>query len=287
MSNIVGDKQEQLEGLETIRFVSSTLFDVSAEKIARLRAAFERNSLFYRDISDLYESVKRTARDRGDLPKVAPTLPASAPEAGHAIYVAFTSNVRFYGSVNTNVMNVFLETLRKRPADAMVIGRTGKSYMESLESAPKLRYLSFAGDEPTSEEKQRFLEQIAPYDQIYVFHPSFVNVFTQQVGMVDITHTEPVEGTVEAHEQMDYIFEPELPRILRFFETRVRYLLFERVALESELARTAARLFAMNRAQDRADEEIRIVKRSIRKEIADFNDSRLLESFSAISKWGS
>ncbi len=282
MSVATGEKGRDLEDLETVQFVASALFDVSAEKIGRLRTAFEKNGVFYNDISDLYESIKHTAIGRNDLP-------AAPPGEVRKIFVAFTSNVRFYGSVNTDVMVAFLERLATEPAvDAMIIGRTGKVFMEGGDgekSTKPMTYLSFEADEPTKDEMQIFLDRVAAYDEVHVFYPSFVNVFSQQVASIDITHTAE-KGTPEpSGEEIDYIFEPELPQIIHFFETRVRYLLFQRVALESELARTAARLFAMNRAQDRVGEEIAKVRHIIRKDMESFNDLRLLESFAALPKW--
>ncbi len=278
MSIVSGEKTRDLEGLETVRFVASALFDVSAEKIGRLRDAFEKNGIFYNDISALYESVKRTAIARGDMPATKTGTPKK-------MFVAFTSNVRFYGSVNTDVMRTFLEALPASGVDAIVIGRTGQAFMENEGGHRPMKYLSFEADEPTKAELQGFLDQVASYDEVHVFYPSFVNVFAQKVGSIDITHSAAPAGAAAPETEVDYIFEPELPQIIRFFETRVRYLLFQRTALESELARTAARLFAMNRAQDRADEEIKSVRIAIRKDEETFNDLRLLESFSGISRW--
>ena len=282
MSVATGEKGRDLEDLETVEFVASALFDVSAEKIGRLRTAFEKNGVFYTDVSDLYASIKHTAVSRNQLP-------ASSSGEIRKIYVAFTSNLRFYGSVNTDVMVAFLEHLNTEPAaDAMIIGRTGKVFMEGGEGEKNTRtmtYLSFDADEPTKDEMQIFLDRVATYDQVYVFYPSFVNVFSQQVASIDITHAREKTAPSSNGEEIDYIFEPELPQIIRFFEMRVRYLLFQRVALESELARTAARLFAMNRAQDRVGEEIAKVRHIIRKDTESFNDLRLLESFAALPKW--
>jgi len=285
MSIATGDRD--LEELETVKFMASALFDVSAEKIGRLRTAFEKNGVFYNDISDLYESIKRTAINRNDLS-------ALYPGVARKIFVAFTSNVRFYGSINTDVMLAFLKRITENEGekiDAMIIGRTGKTFIERVEDGKKMesiQYLSFEADEPTKDEMQVFLDRVALYDEVHVFYPSFVNVFSQKVVSIDITHTAeriPTLPQPEEEEEIDYIFEPELKKIISFFETRVRYLLFQRVALESELARTAARLFAMNRAQDRAGEEIVKVRNIIRKDTESFNDLRLLESFAALQKW--
>ncbi len=278
MSTAIGEKRKELNELETVRFVTSALFEVSAENISRLREAFEKNRLFYVDISDLYLAVKQAAFLRGHIEE-------KPVKKARGVSVAFTTNSRFYGSINSDVMSTFLDHVRVAERDFVVIGKTGETFMGNYPETKKCSYFSFAEDQPTSKEIRQFLKKMAGYDQIYVFHPSFVNVFTQDVAVLDITHTPKVGGEIGKEEQLDYIFEPELPKILHFFETRVRYLLLGRAMLESELARTAARLMAMSIAEERADKELHDVRADIRREMENFNDMRLLESFSAIKQW--
>ena len=275
-----GAKQQELDDLETIVFVTTAMFEVSAEKIDRLRTAFEKNSQFYTEITKLYQAVKQTAIIRGELSGKA------ASGAARSISVAFTTNSRFYGSVNTEVMRTFIKHMQDSNSDYLIIGRTGGLFMRDFHThTTQVSYLLFKEDEPSDEEMHTFLDTIAPYDHVYVFHSSFVNVFTQKVSSLDIAYTPSPEDAARAAEKIDYIFEPELPKILAFFETRVRHLLFQRVMLEAELARTAARLISMNQAQDRADSAVTRARRRMRRENATFNDARLLESFSAIAKW--
>ncbi len=275
----VGTKQQELDDLETIGFVTTALFEVSAEKIDRLRSAFKKNSQFYDEITKLYQAVKQTASSRGELPE-------KTTGTARSISVAFTSNSRFYGPVNAEVMRVFLEHMHDDKSDYLVIGRTGDTFMKNFpEREAGVSRLLFKKDEPSDEEMRAFLDTIAPYEHVHVFHSSFINVFTQKVSTLDIAYMPSSEDTKPKVGDIDYIFEPELPKILAFFETRVRHLLFKRVMLEAELARTASRLISMNKAQDRADSAVAVARRRIRREIATFNDARLLESFSAISKW--
>ncbi len=281
MSTVEDVKKEELEELETIRFITGALFEVSAENISRLRSSFEKNRLFYTDISELYHLVKQSALLRGDIKDNNTTTKV------HGISVAFTSNSRFYGSINSDIMETFLEHVRVTKRDCVVIGNTGKVFMSNYPEKDRVSYFSFAGDRPTVKEMRQFLKTVSEYDQVYVFHPTFVNVFTQTVSVLDITHTPQInediaEGDIE---KVDYIFEPELPKILHFFETRVRYLLFQRAMLESELARTASRLIAMSVAEEKAEDSLRQVRDDLRRGTETFNDMRLLESFSAIKKW--
>jgi ATP synthase F1 gamma subunit len=279
MSGSIEAQQKELEELETIRFITGALFEVSAERINRLKDSFERNRLFYIEISDLYRSIKHIAQKRGQVSE-------RKSSKLRGVSVAFTSNSRFYGSINSDVMNTFLNHMRVTQRDCIVIGRTGAAFMENYPEHDRCTYLSFVGDQPTETEMRQFLKRVTDYGQVYVFHPAFVNVFAQDVAVLDITHTPGLEEQeLNEHASLEYIFEPELPKILHFFETRVRYLLFQRSMLEAELARTAARLMAMNAAEEKADEEIVKTKGSIRREIETFNNMRLLESFSAIKKW--
>ncbi len=279
MATLIGARRKELNDLETIRFVTSALFEVSAEKIDRLRTSFGENVIFYKEIGDLYKYVKRAASLRNQLPNGDKSIP-------QRISIAFTSNSRFYGSVNTDVMKSFVKNIHSTKGDYMVIGRMGEFFMRNFSDMSKgVSFLSFEKDDPTTEEVRLFLGKVAAYNQIYIFYSTFVNIFTQKVSILDIAHTPTPDASGHIKEGAGYIFEPELPKILTFFESRVRYILFQRVMLESELARTSARLIAMNRAQDRADGALDSLRRLLKRDADTFNDARLLEAFSAISKW--
>ena len=278
MSSSLKKQEEQLQEFQAISFVTSTLFELSAQNISNLREAFEKNRLFYTDIGELYRAVKQTAANRGYLVEKDTTKLKG-------ISVAFTSNTRFYGSVNSDIMHDFLKHMEVTKRDCFVIGNTGKAFMEHFpEEKQKCIFFSFENDQPTIKEMRQFLKKVAMYDQVYVFYPSFVNIFHQDVSVLDITHAPSLDDE-GGRELLDYIFEPELPKMLTFFETRVRYLLFQRAMLESELARTAARLLAMNEAHERADGAVHRAQRSLKREVKTSNDMRLLETLAGIEKW--
>ncbi len=276
----LAERHQELLGLEALQFVTSTFFELSAEKIGRLRREFEKNRKFFEEVSGLYEAVRRAAaKAKGEHGSTA---------RGRSVAVAFTSNAHFYGSVNADVVRALVDHIAQAPEEEiLVIGNTGKSFMEGYGLHGRAgEFFSFAGDDPTREEIRQFLDRVAPYEHVRVFHPSFVNVFTQTVGELDITHAPPEYGQRdEALGAVDYIFEPELSRILSFFETRVRYLLFRRTMLEAELARTAARLLSMNQAEDRADKSLAALQHRVRHEAEAFKDARLLETFSGLVKF--
>jgi len=276
MSTLEEGKRE-LEDVEAIRFVTGTLLELSAERIKQLREKFEQNQLFYAEISDLYALVKWNAERRDELAK-------AIPARGKRLSIALTSNSRFYGSLNRHIVDTFVKHIETQENRSfMVIGTVGQRLMEFTPHRNKAVYLSFAGDQPTQSEVHHLLQQLEPYSEVLVYHPQFVNVFLQDVGVLDMTHSAP--EVKQQHADVNYLFEPELPRILSFFETRVRYLLFQRAMLESELARTAARLTTMSRAEERAGTEIAQLRTSILKEQQTFDSLSLLESIAGTLKW--
>ena len=276
----IDEKTRQLDDIETVRFISSALFEISARQMTKLREALAENNEFYDEISKLYDVVKRSAAIQKHLkPDSNKTKESKHP----SLAVAFTSNKRFYGSLNRDLVETFMKDVSGGDIDRIVVGDTGREIIEITRSAPACQFLSFKQDEPTSKEAQQFLERVRSYNQVFIYYPTFVSVFLQKISKIDITHTptalDASKGIVK------YIFEPELSQILTFFEQRVRHLLFNRVLLETELARVSARFVAMSAAERQANKLGKILTRSIRNQKEATSNRELLEALTGITKW--
>lgn len=279
--SILTEKQEELESIRTARFIASTLRDISAMEIRSLREQFRRNYTFYQEVGELYQLIKQHAQYRniqdGNTQTTKPDL-----------VVAVTSNKRFYGSLNSDVMDAFLERVKEeRPNETyLVIGQTGQQYLHGIRYEHKCEFTIFEDDTPTKDEVMTFLDTIRSYQRVFLYYPGFVGIFQQEPKVVDITHTPELEqASGDPEDRIGYIFEPELPEMVAFFETQVRHLLFDRTMLETELSRTAARLVKMNVADERASDLIDEVKGELREQSALLSNMRLLETFSGIAQW--
>ncbi|KKS46223.1 MAG: hypothetical protein UY07_C0014G0008 [Parcubacteria group bacterium GW2011_GWA1_47_8] len=266
--------------MQTAKSIAGTLRDISAIKMRIIREKFTLNSMFYTEISDLYNLVKLHEAHAHDNDNVPPP-----PRKQKVLAVAITSNKRFYGLLNNNVVDAFLLYAKQDSSvDMLVVGTTGKQYLYGTEHERKSTYMSFAEDDPTPAENKEFLKRVSGYEKVVVFYPSFVTVFKQEPVMIDITYTtEPKQMSEEKIQ--DYIFEPEFSQMLAFFEEHIKSLLFNRTMLETELSRTAARLMKMTGAEQSATEHIGEKKRELRKAIESLSNIRLLESFSGLSIW--
>lgn len=270
--------RKELNDVETLKLMSGALLEVSALRIKSFKSDFERNRSFFDEMNNLYNLIKvSVSKQKHVISKIK--------KDSKTILIAVTSNNRFYGRLNSDVVNVLLSEFNKNlNAHLLVIGTTGKRYLEEGElPVRQTEYLVFKEDYPTPLEMQMFLEKTKSFKRVFVCYPKFINLFMQEAVVVDITHT-PQEGDTEG-EQMYHIFEPELIHIAHFFETQVRKILFVRIMLEAELSRIAARITKMHSTEERASQAIAKKKQELRRGLLDMADIHLLETFAGSKRW--
>jgi len=275
----VNEKLKQLSDVENLGFISGTLLEVSARRMQKLRDALAENRKFYTEMGKLYSIIKQSAVSRKHL---SPPDQDDRSNKRAQVAIALTSNRRFYGSLNHDLVEKFIFEVSRIRTDCVVIGETGREIIEHSHNAPSCQFVTFTKDDPTTDEIHKLLERLAVYQQIFVYYPFFKGVFTQEVAALDITFTPTAP---ESEESIAYIFEPELPQILDFFEHRVRYLLFKRVLLEAGLARVGARFVAMSISEHQAGKLKKQLTQSIHDQVEFAANRELLESLTGVTKW--
>lgn len=165
----------------------------------------------------------------------------------------------------------------------MLIGLTGKTLLDTNPPNKPIEVILFKDDIPTTREIYTLLDRIKQFERVYLYHPHFINLMEQDTTVTDITYN-PTPEEEKKSAGKNFIFEPELPDIINFFETHVRFLLFRRSLLEVELARTSARLVAMIKAQERSREVIEKNKRQLRIAQKSLINARLLEGLAGIKQ---
>lgn len=274
----VADLHRFAEDYRSTELITGALQDISATKMQFIRRAFEANARFFSGIREVYGIVKAHAQEARALPETEKATPQKD------IYIALTSNKRFYGTLNRDIVRSFVSVIRSvKNSDFLVIGQTGAQYLDTTGFRGNVTRTEFSDDTPTAHELQSILSLIDSYRRVFVIYPKFVNTFRQDIAMTDVTQTP--ESAVAPEKRAEYIFEPEIPKMLAFFEAQVRRALFERVMLETELARAAARALRMREAKDRAGDLRKRYERSLRREMATLADLELMETFIGFNFW--
>ncbi len=267
----VRELQDILEQTETAQFVTTMLRDISATRLQAIRAIFDANKAYYAELHRLMGLVQTYAAAAGV------SLETAQLGMGR-IYVAVTSNKRFYGNLNLHVLEQFRTALEQDgEAAGLVIGQTGQQLLEHVALTRPVSTMSFLGETPTKAEITTVIAALHRYNEVIVMHPTFINSFRQEPLATDLTHV-PMTATTEA-KKIEYICEPDLVKLLEFFRTQIRFVLFDRVLLETRLALTGARLMKMQRARERAKELVKTQRREIHKVERLQQSMHLLETF--------
>ena len=276
----IEDLKDEYTDLQTLQMIASSFTDAAASRIKGIRDKFETNQHFYVELSHVYHLVKLVAIKRGLVP--------AKPPAAKTLHVAYTSNQHFYGSIHKRIMETITGQRKQEGGDLMVIGTTGKEFLQVADKLEGVQFEHFAKDNPVPEESSVFLDKIADYTTILVYYPHFMSLMRQEVGVIDIAQVLDVGSDITTEEKDTYIlFEPEVDLILSFFEKQIRSILFSRVLLESDLARTAARMVSMNEASERAQELMKEKHSEVLKVMRSLINRQLLDTFAGRSLWKS
>lgn len=270
---------EILEEGNSLKIIAQAYSDIANLKIKRIRTEVERNRIFFEEISQVYDTVKYFAFKK--------KLTIKKPKNRLAILI--TSNYRFYGAINSSLTKYFVGTTRELPeVDKIIIGRAGIDYFKASKLLPKYLSVVLASDMPSPQELNNLAKYGSNYNQVQVFHSKFHSLLRQQATFTDVT---AVSYFLEEHAQnlksnaefMPHIFEPDLAKIVSFFDTQILTLLLEETFLESELSRTASRFIRMDEAETEANKfikEYEKIKAFARRSLI---NNAILENFAAMA----
>lgn len=255
--------------------------EIASNRLKKIRVLVEKNRNFLDELAVVYKVVKQKARLRNAL----------KPKNNKTVSIIITSNYHFFGNVNQNLASFFADNMRAHrtppeagQADQIVIGKTAQEYLQSVNYTLPYTFLTFKKDYPESAELDMLVSKIKDYSQILVFFSRMKTVMFQMPSYQDITQTAYLQTQPQEDPSKTplFIFEPELTKILDFFETQGLSLLLQQAFLESELAKTASRLVSMDQSQTNADKFIKqyiILLNQAKKTLA---NTRLLETFTSI-----
>jgi ATP synthase F1 gamma subunit len=267
---------QYVDDYRTAEMITGVLQDIGSVKMQSIRLGFEQNARFFAGIRAVYAIVKAHAQELG--------LSETANAKTRDLYIALTSNKRFYGTLNRDIIRAFLQLIRTaQGSDFFVVGQTGAQYLQRAESTDAVTRVEFADDAPTADELKSLMAKSDPYRRVFLVYPKFINTFRQDIALADITETP--SDFVPPSLKAKYIFEPEIQKMLQFFEGQVRRVLFERVLLETELARSAARSLKMRDARERAGDLRKKYQHELNREYATVAEIELMETFIGYRFW--
>lgn len=267
--------QEEVNAGNSLKEITEAFTDIASIKLRRIRSDIERNRKFVDEITNLYWLVKQESIKRRVI--------FLAQKKG-TLSILVTSNLPFYGSINYNLTQSFIIGSNKYDTDRLIIGLQGKKLLLDMKYGYPFKSLVFKLDLPDADELSKLVKEISVYKQVLIFYPQMQSILVQIPTVLDVTQVSNQKQYLTSSSNLDYtyIFEPEVSKMIRFFEDQILITLLEQAFLESELSRTASRLISMDLAQINADKYIKFKKIELSLAIRNYANSRILDSTNTI-----
>ncbi len=245
-----------LEEGDSLKAITQAYSEIANLKIKRIRAEAERNRIFFQEIKNIYALVK----DLSVKKKINIT-----PKPKKTVSIVLTSNYRFYGSINSQLLKYFVSSTQKLDTDRILVNKAAIEYFRAFTPLEgEVKEVLLKGDQPDTQELQDLVNLVKDYKQVLIFYSSMKSLLSQVPTTADITaSSSPLVNSSFVNEkrttnnEFKFIFEPELAKILEFFDSQIITLLLEGTFLESELSRTASRFISMDQAETQANKMIK------------------------------
>lgn len=266
-----------LEESNSLKLVAQAYSEIAAVKLQKIRKGIEQNRVFFQEISEVFHIVKVAALRQG----IKPTITRKRG----TLSILLTSNYRFYGSLESELVKFFIINTSKFKTDRIVVGKTGTEFLHTMDYFHPYQHFVFKEDLPQTTEVRNLVLNLMGYQQILVYYSRMQSVLIQEPFVTDIVQAPPDRIIDPKAHHPGYIFEPEIAKMMLFFDSQITSLLLEQTFLESELARTAARLTSMDQAQMNADDLIKQQKKLLAVAKRSSDNLRLLETIATLRGW--
>lgn len=252
--------EKEIEQISSLRTLTEIYGEIASVRMKKIREFVLSNRRFLSAINEIFrDALAAYAKKLSDLVKKGKLEKGGKvtflAHNGKTVSVFISANTGFYGEVVKKTFRKFIEDVRKDNVEVTLIGRLGRSYF--LESEPNKPYTYFdLPDYGVDQSKlSEVIRHLVQYEEIRVYYGEYESVINQKPTVSSISAGTPVNEDVE-EPKVKYLFEPSVERILMFFETEIFASLFDQSIRESQLAKFASRILAMDRATENIKERL-------------------------------
>jgi ATP synthase F1 gamma subunit len=263
MTNIK-DLENEINQVSSLRELTDVFGEIASTRMRRIRGYVLKNREFlkaidsiFRDTLDAYTEklsqlvAKRKAMKGGKVTFLA--------HNGKTVSVLISANTGFFGNVVKETFGKFIEDVRREDVEVTIIGKVGRSLFLSAEPNRPYVYFDLPDYGIDKSKLSEVIRHLVQYEEIKVYYGKFETLATQKPDIQDISAGATVGGKIQKPE-ITYLFEPSVEEILMFFETQIFTSLFDQSLRESQLAKYASRILAMDRAAQNIENRIRELK---------------------------
>ncbi|MEK7155179.1 MAG: F0F1 ATP synthase subunit gamma [Patescibacteria group bacterium] len=258
---------DEIDGLLGLKGLVETYEEVAAGRMQKVRLAVLTARDFLQGLSGVFIEVKANYNEQVTMlvrkKKGGRETKSSLNRNGKTVAVWISANAGLYGDIVEKTFSAFEAFVNENKPDVVVIGRLGVRQMTERMPQVLYNYFGLEDDRVGPEELGEIMRYLLQFEKILVFHGLFKSLVNQEAVTTPVSGDELYQpSSAEAPEgqaKHQYLFEPELAKVLQFFESQILVTLFEQAVHESQLAKFASRLMSLDRAVDNIDKRLAVM----------------------------
>ncbi|PHI21511.1 ATP synthase F1 subunit gamma [Lewinellaceae bacterium SD302] len=281
--------RERIRSVQNTQQITSAMKMVSAAKLRRAQMAITDMRPYANKLNDMLRNI--LANLDGD----ASTSFNQERPLQRAALVVVTSNRGLAGAFNTNVIKSAVKTLKEdlsgaTQIDVYAIGKKGNDYFRrNFAKDERVNLISdYVGlfedlaFDNTQQVPLRIMNafEAGDYDRAYVSYARFRNAavqFAETEQFLPVLPPEVEEGAETGKFKADYIFEPSQEELLNYLVPSILQTSFHKYLLDTHASEHGARMTAMDKATENAQELLRDLKISYNKARQEAITNEILE----------
>lgn len=275
--------------LSLLKTLTQTYQQIAANHIRKTRSSVVKNRDFITELILLFQDVRVAYKDQlvylMQKKKIKHTDNLSLIHRnGKTTLVFISANTGLYGGIVKKTCNLITDYLQKHDAEVTIIGRSGEQMFKEQNPNRKYTLFNFPDTGIDARMLGQLVQHLLQYEKVLVFYSQFQSIVSQNPTISALDSSIAFEEG-EIQQVKKYLFEPSLEKIVVFFETEIFGLIFEQTVRESQLAKQASRMYAL-------DQAIQNINSSIHKTNKQSNilhhrtiNSKQINSLSSMSLW--
>jgi ATP synthase F1 gamma subunit len=255
------DIEEEINQVNSLKSLAEVYGEIASIRMKRIRGVVLSTRKFLDAINDIFkDTLASYAKKLSDMVRAGKLKRGSKvtflAHNGKTVVVLLSANTGFFGEIVPKVFAKFIHEVRTEDVEVTIVGKLGKSMFLDAEPKRPFTYFELPDYGIDRRKMAEIIKHLVAYEEIRVYYGKFQSVVTQEPTAFRISAGTPVGEYVVAPKEQ-YIFEPSVDKILMFFETQIFASLFDQSIRESQLAKFASRILAMDRAADNINKRIR------------------------------
>ncbi len=257
----------RIDSIHSTKQITSAMKLVAASKLRRAQNAIIKLRPYANKLRSIMQNVSQGVEENEEI-----MLYTEARKIEKVLLIPIASNKGLCGAFNGNVIktviklveNEYKEYYNSKNLEIISIGKKVGELLKSkkiivIESHEEL--LNNISYEKVSELSDRVIEEYkkGSYDKVVIIYNRFKNAATQ---ILEIEQLLPITSSEEQNstEEIDYIYEPNKTSLLKGLIPQTLRIQIFKAVLDSFASEQGARMTAMHKATDNAEELIKDLK---------------------------